>query len=429
MPNKKEPDETQATHEAAADAVKSAGRPARYSNAHLEQIARDNPDASLSELCRIAGGSPGGSLSGRFREARARLASGMGAARAIEQLMGAMGAMGRAAGGDPEITVTESGVDWGQDETARWEKTDGRSSLFMRPRSEPQGPSAEDRMVAALDGFYATRRPAPLPHVPAKNGYTLVLISADLHLGARAVDGSWGPKIAVDAWARHRDQILARAASLTGGRFNTLYVQGNDGNHTDTGYATTKGTPQLATALPSEEADEAWRMFAETAEACTTYGSVHVVGVTGNHGRNVEEVFLRTVCNSIRAGHWGAGVTAEPVAPMGAPTFVLVGDVLHMFRHFDGRMSPARATELANEVLRHPLARQARRFAVHGGHFHSFQRVDVAGVGINTYPTIKPQDHYHAAEGYGGVRRMMGILYGPAGFEMVILSDPEEGAQ
>lgn len=402
----------------------------KYSSSQITALIQQHPAATDSEIARmLTGGTESGSL--RTRVARIRSALPVpktGMTPTVTAVTHALEQMGAAMGGDVEITVDAGRVQWEQDESARWEKTEGRSSLFVRPREQVAGPSAEERIVGALEQFYATRRPAPLPHTPTDNGYTLVLIPADLHLGARAVDGNWSPRLAVDMALRHQAQIIARAAALTGGRFATMLVDGNDKFHTGNGYSTERGTQQLATALPGEEHGEATRHTLETIETCSAHGPVTYVGVTGNHGRSTEEIFLRGTGEMITRGFLGKGVTTVPVVPMGGPTFVLVGDTLHMFRHYDGRMSPAKANELANEILRHPLARQSVRFAVHGGHFHSWQRTDVAGVGINTYPTIKPQDHYHAAEGYGGQRRLMGILYGPNGFEMPILSDPEEGA-
>lgn len=317
----------------------------------------------------------------------------------------------------PDPTATQpGGINWDRDESARWEKSETESRLYVRPRDE-----ARVDVAALIEGVIDRKLAGvAFPQVfirPAQEAAQLVTGTFDLHLGKRDVDGKWS----VEAAKRHAlaaiQDIDDQAGDLTRTQ-RTILIVGNDAVHTATGWTSTKGTLQHATVQTGAEVEALIDLTCTQIELFAQRGPVHLLGVSGNHGRDPETAALYGIRALITRGVFGKHVTVGEIAGNRPITsdYWAEGGVLTFCRHGDD-INLGKPELLALEMARHPDWTAATFRDYHLGHTHTLARKGVrhhSGMGfeIVVHPALGGADEWHERHSFvGAARSAVGVLY------------------
>ena len=317
----------------------------------------------------------------------------------------------------PDPTATQpDGINWDRDESARWEKSETESRLYVRPRDE-----ARVDVAALIEGVIDRKLAGvAFPQVfirPAQEAAQLVTATGDIHLAKRDLDGHWS----VDTAKRHAlaatQDIEDQATDLTKG-YRTVLIVGNDAIHTSDGMKTTKGTGLTATAPTGEEVEALIDLTCHQIELFAQRGPVHLLGVSGNHGRDVETAALYGIRALITRGVFGKHVICGPLAGNRAITsdYWEEGRVLTFCRHGDG-IQLNKPELLALEMAQHPQWTTALFRDYHTFHYHHLNRKGLrhfSGMGFEIigHPSLGGADEYHERYMYhSAARSAVGVLY------------------
>ena len=302
---------------------------------------------------------------------------------------------------EKKTTVDTSGLEL----KSMWQNAAGEWLKSYRALGGMLEIDKEDFILEALKDF-RKYSPQPFkPRSPYKTGDCLVEISLpDLHIG------KFNPEEQRQDAIDCVNTLLSRLpSSARVDRF--LLPVGNDllNSDTNSGYTTTKGTPQFDVVEYQESFRRAWQLMVDIAERLAEIAPVDIVVVPGNH----DEARAFYVGEVISA-YFGANPNVSVDNEISFRKYYNYGATLIGFTHGDKEKPADLTTIMARERKKDYAYSEYTEW--HLGHIHKEMTLlkivdDIQSTKIRFLPSICDEDTWHKSMGYNSLRDSHANVY------------------
>ena len=229
----------------------------------------------------------------------------------------------------------------------------------------------------------------PLPTVTDYSSKTLLLFSLpDLHIGKRPFE-----EISKD--------VLAATANLfdridfSKKDYHILFVMGNDLLNTDSGYATTKGTPQFDYVEWAQSFKDAVVLVKSIIETLLQYATLDIINVPGNHDFKRAFYVGQVIQEYYKAGSIDADENPRK--------YYKFGKNLFGFDHGELKFSEYPLLMVRERPLDYAATDNWEWFL---GHQHTEKVDEIKGFKVRFLPSLtRHVDEWHVRNGYIGNKR------------------------
>lgn len=234
----------------------------------------------------------------------------------------------------------------------------------------------------------------PLPKVENHSDKTLLLFSLpDLHVGKRPFE-----EISNDVLSAVVN--LFDRIDFSKKEYHILFVMGNDLLNTDSGYATTKGTPQFDYVEWAQSFKDAVGLVKSVIELLLTYTTVDIINVPGNHDFKRSFYVGQVIQEYFKAGSIDADENPRK--------YYKFGKNLFGFDHGELKFSEYPLLMVRERPIDYSQTDNWEWFL---GHQHTEKVDEIKGFKMRFLPSLtRHVDEWHVRNGYIGNKRSA-IIY------------------
>ena len=228
-----------------------------------------------------------------------------------------------------------------------------------------------------------------LPKVKDLSSKTLLLFSLpDLHIGKRPFEEISNDVL--EATANLFDRI-----DFTKKDYHILFVMGNDLLNTDSGYATTKGTPQFDYVEWAQSFKDAVILVKSIIEKLLEYATLDIINVPGNHDFKRAFYVGQVIQEYYKAGNVDADENPRK--------YYKFGKNLFGFDHGELKFSEYPLLMVREKPIEYSQTENWEWFL---GHQHTEKVDEIKGFKVRFLPSLtRHVDEWHVRNGYIGNKR------------------------